>query len=111
MELGCALMENLIQLFDEELFQNQNLQCPIVFHAITRFRSLSSREMVESPRERLTTISKESSRELEERREGGRSATLAQSQGVGVNSNGMEAWTSKGAPSSSFYSFSTPLFH
>ena len=69
MELGCALMENLIQLFDEELFQNQNLQCPIVFHAITRFRSLSSREMVESPRERLTRISKETRRELEEREE------------------------------------------
>ena len=31
MELGCALMENLIKPFDEELFHkaNQNLQCPI----------------------------------------------------------------------------------
>ena len=67
MELGCALMENLIKLFDEELFHNQNLQCPIVFHAMTRFRSLSSREMVESLRERLTRISKETRRELEER--------------------------------------------
>ena len=67
MELGCALMENLIQLFDEELFQNQNLQCPIIFHAITLLISLSSREMVESPRERLTRITKETRRELEER--------------------------------------------
>ena len=67
MELGYALMENLIQLFDEELFQNQNLQCPIVFHAMTRFRSLSSREMVESPRERLSRITKETRRELEKR--------------------------------------------
>ena len=69
MELGCALMENLIKPFDEELFHraNQNLQCPIVFHAVTRFRSLFSKEMVESPRERLTRISKETRRELEER--------------------------------------------
>ena len=67
MELGCALMENLIKLFDEELFHNQNLQYPIVFHAMTRFRSLSSREMVESLRERLTRVSKETRRELEER--------------------------------------------
>ena len=67
MELGCALMENLIQLFDEELFQNQNLKRPIVFHAVTRFRSLSSREMVESQKETLTRISKETRRELEER--------------------------------------------
>ena len=52
MELGCALMENLIKLSDEELFHkaNQNLQCPIVFHAMSRFRSLFSKEMVESPR-------------------------------------------------------------
>ena len=60
-------MENLIKLFDEELFHNQNLQCPIVFHAMTGFRSLSSREMVEFPRERLTRITKETRRELEER--------------------------------------------
>ena len=83
MELGCALMENLIKPFDEELFHkaNQNLQCPIVFHAMTRFRSLFSKEMVESPRERLTRIYKETRRELKEReRERGRerSATLAQ---------------------------------
>ena len=65
MELGCALMENLIKPFDEELFHkgNQNLQCPIVFHAMTRFRSLFSKEMVESRRE------------LEEREK--RGATLA----------------------------------
>ena len=67
MVLGCALMENLIKLFDEELFHNQNLQRPIAFHAMTRSRSLSSREMVESPRERLTRITKETRRELEER--------------------------------------------
>ena len=78
MELGCALMENLIKLFNEQLFHNQNLQCPIVFHAMTRFRSLSSREMVESPRERLTRISKETRRELEEREGKKKNATLAQ---------------------------------
>ena len=79
MELGCALMENLIKLFDEELFHkvNQNLQCPIVFHAMTRFRSLSTREMVESPRERLSRISKETRRELEEREGKEKNATLA----------------------------------
>ena len=76
MELGCALMENLIKPFDEELFHraNQNLQCPIVFHAVTRFRSLFSKEMVESPRERLTRISKETKRDLEERERGRREA-------------------------------------
>ena len=77
MELGCALTENLIKLFDEELFYNQNFQCPIVFHAMTRFRSLSSREMVESSRERLTRITKETRRELEEREGKKRNATLA----------------------------------
>ena len=76
MELSCALMENLIKLFDEELFQNQNLQCPIIFHAMTCFKSLSSREMVESPRESLSRITKETRRELEEREEES-SATLA----------------------------------
>ena len=70
MEFGCALMENLIKPFDEELFYkaNQNLQCPIVFHAMTRFRSLFSKEMVESPRERLNRISKETRRERERKR-------------------------------------------
>ena len=79
MELGCALMENLINPFDKEFFHkaNQNLQCPIVFHVITCFRSLSSKEMVESPRERLTRISKETRRELEEREGKRRNATLA----------------------------------
>ena len=77
MELGCALMENMIQLFDEELFQNHNLQCPIIFHAKTRYRSLSSREMVESLRERLTRITKETRRELEERESKEKNATLA----------------------------------
>ena len=69
MELGCALMENLIKLFDEELFHkaNQNLQCLIVFHAMFHFGSLISRVLVESPRERLTRISKETRMELEER--------------------------------------------
>ena len=56
---------------------NQNLQDPIVFHAMTRFRSLSSREMVESPRERLSRISKETRRELEEREGKEKNATLA----------------------------------
>ena len=80
MELGCSLIENLIKPFDEEHFHkaNQNLQYPIVFHAMSRFRSLFSREMVVSPRERLTRISKETRRELEERERGrGGSATLA----------------------------------
>ena len=83
MELGCALMENLIKLFDEDLFHkaNQNLQCPIVFHAMSCFRSLFSREMVESPRERLTRISKETRRELEERERKKRNATLAHTLG------------------------------
>ena len=67
MELGYALMENLIQLFNEEL----------VFHALTRFRSLSTREMVESSRERLSRISKETRRELEEREGKEKNATLA----------------------------------
>ena len=69
MELGCALMENLVKPFDAELFHkaNQNLQYPIVFHAMSRFRSLFLREMVESPRERLTRISKETRREKEEK--------------------------------------------
>ena len=77
MELGCALMENLINPFDEELFHKaiHNLQCPIVFHAMTRYRSLFSKEMVESPREKRTRIFKETRRELEEREE--RGATLA----------------------------------
>ena len=45
---------------------------------MTHFRSLSSREMVESPRERLTRITKETRRELEERERGRRrSETLA----------------------------------
>ena len=80
MELGRALMENLIKLFNEKLFHkaNQNLQCPIVFHAMTRFRSLFSKEMVQSPRERLTRISKEIRRELERERGREGSATLAQ---------------------------------
>ena len=77
MELGCALMGNLIQLFDEELFQNQNLQWPIVFRAMTRFGSLSSRDMVESLRKRLTRITKETRRELEERESKEKNSTLA----------------------------------
>ena len=69
MELGCALIENLINPFDEELFHKaiQNLQCPIVFYAMTCFKSLFSKEMVESPREKLTIISKETRRKLKER--------------------------------------------
>ena len=96
MELGCALMENLIKLFDEELFYNQNLQCPIVFHAMTRFRSLSSREMVESPREKLSRITKETRRQLEERERGRRRVQL-----LHFRVDGRElllidqAWTSK----------------
>ena len=83
MELGCALMENLIKPFDEELFHkaNQNLQCPIVFHTMTHFRSLFSKKIVESPRERLTRISKETRRELEERERKMRNATLAHTLG------------------------------
>ena len=88
MELGCALMENLIQLFDEELFQNQNLQCPIVFHAMTRFRSLSSREMVESLRERLTRITKETRMKLKERESKEKNATLANYEEMGMNFKG-----------------------
>ena len=59
MELGCALMEKLISFF-EKLFRkpNQNLQDPIVFHAMAHFRSLFSKKMVESPREKLTRTSK-----------------------------------------------------
>eukprot|EP00268_Persea_americana_P000720 TRINITY_DN10217_c0_g1_i6.p1 TRINITY_DN10217_c0_g1~~TRINITY_DN10217_c0_g1_i6.p1 ORF type:complete len:103 (+),score=16.69 TRINITY_DN10217_c0_g1_i6:14-322(+) len=97
MELGCDLMENLIQLFDEELLQNQNLQCPIVFHAITRFRSLSLREMVEFLRERLTRISKETRRELEER-EGKEKKCNSCTKGGGCqlqSNNGMDV---QGAP-------------
>ena len=62
-------MENLINPFDEELFYkvNQNLQYPIVFHAMTRFKSHFSKKMVESPREKLTRNFKETRRELEER--------------------------------------------
>ena len=86
MEFGCALMENLIKPFDEELFHkaNQNLQCPIVFHAMTRFRSLFSKEMVESPREKVTRISKETRRELEERGEG-EECNFLQTRVMGVN--------------------------
>ena len=38
MELGCALMEELISFFDDETLSqtNPNLQDPIVFHAMTR---------------------------------------------------------------------------
>ena len=45
---------------------------------MTRFRSLSAREMVESPRERLSRISKETRRELEEREGKEKNATLVQ---------------------------------
>ena len=92
MELGCALMENLIKPFDEELFHkaNQNLQCPIVFHAMTRFRSPSSREMVRSPRERLTRNSKETRRELEERERKRRECNSCTKREVGVNSKGID---------------------
>ena len=45
---------------------------------MTRFGSLSTREMVESPRERLSRISKETRRELEEREGKEKNATLAQ---------------------------------
>ena len=90
MELGCALMENLIKPFDEELFHkaNQNLQCPIVFHAMTRFRSLFSKEVVESPRERLTRIFKETRRELEVKEWKERECNSCTKEEVGVNSKG-----------------------
>ena len=40
MELGCALREELISFFDDETLSQtkQNLQDPIVFHAMTRIR-------------------------------------------------------------------------
>ena len=74
---------------------------------MTRFRSLSSREMVESPRERLTRISKETRRELEER-EGKEKKCNSCTRGwwAWIPRRNC-AWTSKGAPFSSFYSFST----
>ncbi|XXG42251.1 hypothetical protein AAC387_Pa01g2572 [Persea americana] len=110
MELGCALMENLIQLFDEELFQNQNLQCPIVSHAMTRFKSLSSREMVESPKERLTRISKETRRELEEREEKEEECNSCKLRRDVRELQGMKAWTSKGFPPLAFIVFQPSLF-
>lgn len=73
---------------------------------MTRFRSLSSREMVESPKESLSRITKETRRELEEREEES-SATLALWGGWAWIPRRNFAWTSKGAPFSSFYSFST----
>ena len=76
---------------------------------MTRFRSLFSREMVESPRERLTRITKETRRELEEREGRKKNETLANSKGEGRELQGMKAWTSKGLLMSPIYSFATPL--
>ena len=73
---------------------------------MTRFRSLSSREMVESPRERLSRISKETRRELEEREGKEKNATSCKLGWWAWITPWNRAWTSKGAPSSSFYSFS-----
>ena len=63
-------MEKLISFFDEELFyeSNQNLQDPIVFHAMTLLRSLSSRRMVGSPRENQLEPQGKPEEKLEERR-------------------------------------------
>ena len=70
MELDCALREELISFFDDETLSqtNQNLQDPIVFYAMTCIRSLSSRKMVGSPREKPTRNSRETGRETRRRR-------------------------------------------
>ena len=54
LEPGCALVEKLMTFFDVELFYKkiQNLQHLLAFHAMTRFRSLFSKKMVGSPREK-----------------------------------------------------------
>ena len=55
---------------------------------MTRFRSLSSRETVESPRESLSRITKETRRELEERESKEKNATLTNYEEMGVNFKG-----------------------
>ena len=87
MELGCALMEKLINPSDEELFhkENRNLQDLLAFHVITCFRYLFSRTMVESLREKPTRTL----RKLEEER-GERCATLAQKGRLGREFQGRE---------------------
>ena len=77
---------------------------------MTRFRSLSSREMVESLRERLTRITKETRRELEEREREEKNATLANLRGDGRALQGDEVLDVQGLLMTPINSFSTYLF-
>ena len=72
MELGCALMEKLFISLMMKLFHvsNRNLQDLLIFHAMTRLKSLFSRKIVESPSEKLTRNSRETRRETRRKKRG-----------------------------------------
>ena len=80
-------MEKLISFFYEELFykSNQNLQDPIVFQAMTRLRSLSSRRWWELQEKNLLELLEKNPEEKLEEREGREHVQLLHKGDFGVN--------------------------